>query len=439
MASEETLVPAAAMAAPPAPAPAAPSSAFTLSDLESHGLREKIVDWILDEPQWLLALFRRFWPIPKFPGKQAMATRYDDVQEVMRRDREFEVPWGDRVQLINGGPNFLLGMPAGEDYRQILKHIMAAFRREDVEKIVTPLATRFASEIVEGSGGHFDAIEDLIARVPVRVVEEYYGVKIVANDPARDRAEFAHWCLAASAFTFGNPDDKAGYRRAAVAAGERLRPLIDASIAAAKATPGGDTILARLVAEQPKSGLSDLVLRSYIIGMIMGFVPTDRMAAGKALEQLLRRPDFLARAQAAARAGDDDLLRRCIREAMRFKPIFIGPQRKCVADCTLAEGTPRATRIRRGTKMLPSTQSAMFDERRVKDPYDFNPDRAAADYMLFGHALHWCVGAFIAEAQITQTLKPLLARPGLRRARGSAGKLTLIGGFPHHLWVEFDR
>jgi len=439
MSNEQTLVPAQAMAAPPAPAQAAAPSNFTLGDLETPGLRAKITDWILDEPQWLLALFRRFWPIAKFPGKQALATRYDDVQEVLRRDREFAVPWGDRVRLINGGPNFLLGMSAGDDYRRILGHIMAVFRREDIDRVVTPCSADVATKIVEASGGRFDAIEGLIARVPVRVCEEYYGVRIVTRDAERDRTDFAHWCLAISAFTFGNPDDKAGYRRAAEAAGERVRPLIDASIAAAKAAPAGDTILARLVAEQPKTGVSDIELRSYIIGMIMGFVPTNRMAAGKALEQLFRRPDFLARCQEAARAGDDDLLRRCLREAMRFKPIFIGPQRICVEDCTLAEGTPRATRIRRGTRMLPSTQSAMFDERRVKNPYDFDPGRAAADYMLFGHGLHWCVGAFIAEAQITQTLKALLVRKGLRRAPGKEGRMQWIGGFPHHLWVEFDR
>src|SRR5262249_40822426 len=157
------------------------------------------------------------------------------------------------------------------------------------------------------------------------------------------------------------------------------------------------------------------------------------LAAGKALEQMLRRPDFLACCQAAARAGDDDLLRRCIRETMRFKPIFPGPQRICLEDCILAEGTGHARRICKDTPVLPMTQSAMFDARRVENPYDFDPERPASDYMLFGHALHWCVGAFIAEAQILYTLKALLVRPGLRRMRGKAGQMEWFGTFPGHL------
>jgi len=423
-----------------APPPVQPMDPFDLDDLSPKSFRERLLMQIFDEPQWLMCLLRRFKPIATL-GKTVMVTRYDDVQEVLRRDKVFGVPFGPRVALMNGGPNFLLGMPASQQYWHIQREIMSVFRREDVAQIVAPLSARFANEIVEASGGRLDAIESLISRIPTLICEHYYGVEIAGADPERDRVEFVHWSLAMSSFTFGNPNDSPFLRRAALAAAQRVRPIIDRSIAAAKNAAGRDDIIARLVGLQKAGapGLSDLVIRSYIIGMITGFVPTDTLAAGKALEQMLRRPDILARCQAAARAGDDELLRRCIRETMRFKPIFPGPQRVCLEDCIIAEGTGHAKRIKKGTPVLPMTQSAMFDERRVNNPYEFDPDRPAADYMLFGHGLHWCIGAFIAEAQITQTLKALLVRPGLRRAPGEEGQLKWFGTFPGHLWVEFDR
>src|SRR5262249_23151455 len=132
-------------------------------------------------------------------------------------------------------------------------------------------------------------------------------------------------------------------------------------------------------------------------------------------------------------------LKRCIFEAMRFKPIWLGPFRDCVENYTLACGTARAKRIRKGCKVLACTQSAMFDERRVEKPKAFDAGRALAQYLQFGFALHWCVGAFIAEAQITQTLKPLLRRAGLRRAARGAGRVKWLGPYPEHLWVEFER
>jgi cytochrome P450 len=87
--------------------------------------------------------------------------------------------------------------------------------------------------------------------------------------------------------------------------------------------------------------------------------------------------------------------------------------------------------------LIAGTQSAMFDGRRVPHPTRFDPDRPPSAYMLFGHGLHWCAGAAIAEAQITQTLKALLVRDGLRRAPGRAGRLARLGPFPQHLVVRF--
>ena len=186
------------------------------------------------------------------------------------------------------------------------------------------------------------------------------------------------------------------------------------------------------------AGLTDEIIRCYLIGMISGFVPTNTMAAGHILEMLLRRPDFMTAAQAAARSGDDDLLERCLFEAMRFMPLNPGPFRACARDYVLAKGTSRATLVKAGSKLLASTQSAMFDNQFVERPNDFNPGRSPADYILFGWGLHWCVGAFIARAQITQTLKALLLKQNLRRARGADGQLQLLGPFPEHLVVEFD-
>ena len=57
--------------------------------------------------------------------------------------------------------------------------------------------------------------------------------------------------------------------------------------------------------------------------------------------------------------------------------------------------------------------------------------------MVFGFGLHWCIGAFLAAAQITQTFKPLLKKRGLRPVDGPDGKLQRIGLMPQHLTVEF--
>jgi cytochrome P450 len=415
----------------------APTTTFDLNDLRSSSLIEKLTRRLLDDPQWLFGLLRRFCPIFTIPFiNWVIVTRFDDVQEVLGHDWAFPVPFGDKVKELNGGPNFVLGMQADADYWRYQKQVMQAFKLEDITKFVAPMAARFSEDIVARSGGKLDAIQDLITRVPTLICESYYGVPVAAEE----RIDFANWTIAMSTYMFGDPTDKPAYRRAGVAAGDRVRRLITRVIADGKASGvKPNSVLARMIAMQSADGdLTDEAIRTILIGMITGFVPTNTMAAGHMLEMLLRRPEFLAQARAAAIAGDDDLLKRCLFEAMRFMPLNPGPFRKCVQDYTVAEGTSRAKKIRAGTKMLASTQSAMFDERRVKDPYKFDPARPATDYMLFGYGLHWCVGAFIAEAQITQTFKALLVKKGLRRAEGKAGQLQLLGPFPEHLTVEFE-
>lgn len=417
------------------------TSNFDLNDLRSDSVIERLVQWLFDDPQavWVFGLLRRFRPIVREPfSKLTFVTRWDDVREVLAQDDVFVVPFGDKVKELNGGPNFLLGMQADPVYWQYQQQVMRAFRFDDVASIVTPLAAEFAKEIIDRSDGRLDVVQDYITRVPSLICRSYYGIELAPED----MLDFGHWTIAMSTYMFGDPTDKPAYRRVAVAAGDRLRPLVDRSIANAKAAaPGTDTVLNRLIAMQKEGadGLTDDIIRAYLVGMITGFVPTNTMAAGHILEMLLRRPDFMAAARNAALAGDDDLLERCLFEAMRFKPLNPGPFRNCARDYTIAKGTRRARTIRPGMKLLVSTQSAMFDKRQVERPREFNPNRPQSDYMLFGYGLHWCAGAFIARAHITQAFKALLVLKGLRRASGPAGQLRLLGPFPEHLVVEFDR
>jgi cytochrome P450 len=416
------------------PSGAAPGG-FDLNDLQITG-SAKLMLALLGN-QRLFALVRRFWPILTLPfTDMVMVTRYDDVKEVMDNDAVFPVPWGDKVKALDGGPNFVLGMQENAQYRLYQKQLMRVFTRDDIGTIVAPMAARFATEIIDGSGGRLDAMEHLITRVPTLICEHYFGVPIAPEQ----ETDFGHWTIAMSTFMFGDPTNSPALRRAALAGGDLVRPIVERAIAAAKTNPTPGTVLARMIDLQRggDGSFTDEDIRTVLIGMISGFVPTNTMAAGNMLEMLFERPDFMGPTRAAAIAGDDDRLWRCLCEAMRFRPLNPGPFRVCVKDYTIAEGSLRAKTVRAGTPVLAGSFSAMFDDRVIKDPFKFDPDRPTTDYFLFGSGLHWCVGYFIAAAQVTQTLKPLLAKKGLRRAKGKDGQLQLLGAFPLHLIVEFD-
>ncbi len=412
----------------------------TVPELKTQGLVGRIAQWLLvdNDPQWLFGLIRDVWPVPR--GGWAFISRYDDVQEALLQDKVFEVPFGENVTTLNGGVNFLLGMSDGPDYRRFQHEVMGAFTLDDVAASVAPQARLYTEQCIEAAhGSAFDAIEGMITRVPIMISSDYYGLEI----PETLWLDFGRWSIIMSTFLFGNPTNDPALRASALPAGRNVRELFEQRLEQAIATGDRKGVLGKLIAAKIKDGASpdeDKRARqeivAYMIGMVTGFVPTNTMAAGHMLEVLLSNPEMMTRTRAAALADDDDLLKRCLFEAMRFKPLNPGPFRICVRDYIVGEGTAYATPIRAGTKVLVSTQSAMFDERRVAHPTAFDPDRPRSDYMLFGRGLHWCIGAYIAEAQIMQMFKTLLKRGLPKRAEGKRGKLTRLGPFPQHLFIE---
>ncbi|MCC8400493.1 cytochrome P450 [Paraburkholderia sp. MMS20-SJTN17] len=381
--------------------------------------------------QIVLRLGRTLMPISSFFGR-ATVLLHDDVEEVLTRNDIFVVPFGVEMARLNGGATesgtpFILGMDNKPAHDNQLRTVMAAFRYSDAE-CVAKIAARHAQTVIEGSKGRLEAISQLITRIPLQICIEYLGVEIP------DRVAFTNAVIVLSGHLFGKPpierqplvDDMAAI----------VRNVVEEAIGKERAYPSGDrTVIGRLVAK----GVDADHVRAILMGLIVGFVPTNTLAGGNILEMLLSRQGFFEATRAAALAGDDILLSCCLFEALRFMPINSGPYRRCSVDYTLAEGTLRARRIRKDTWVLACTESAMFDGRKVERPFDFIPGRAASDYMQFGFGMHWCVGAFIARAQLVNTFKPLLLRRDLRRANGPEGQMKRRAGstFPESLVVQF--
>ncbi|WP_298301858.1 cytochrome P450 [uncultured Erythrobacter sp.] len=401
--------------------------------LQSDGFVSRFTSYLFRHPLAVFKFLRRWWPIPNLFGWAAI-TRFDDVAEAMQNDKAVATPFGPKMKDLAAGPNFVLGMADSDEYQAMHHEIMRVYPPEDNDAIIAPFSYQEAHRLVNEGEGKIDGIGGLLTLIPILICEKYYGLRV------EDKAGFARWTIAMSSYMFGDPANDPKIKEAAFAAAALVRPIVDEAIDRAQAGPTEDTIIARFVQRQKEApeAMPDNVLRAIMLGMITGFVPTNTMASGHVLELLLSNPDWMRQARAAAIADDDDLLAGCLFEAMRFWPINPGPFRVAGEDFVIAEGTRREKLITKGTNMIVSTQSAMHDPRRVEDPGTFNPHREQTNSMLLGFGLHWCIGAPLARAQITQTFKALLKRDNVRRAPGKEGKMTKLGPFPENLWVLYD-
>jgi cytochrome P450 len=430
-----------------------------VSQLRRRNLLGELALWVLSN-RTILGWLRKWKPFFRLGGI-TYAVRAEHVREILSRDQIFNVE-GDRIERANGaghrarGSNFLLGMQAAPErkrggcpmqahaarqgldakpaadlsYYEYQTLVMRHFPLEDlawVSSIVEREAYAAMSAVEKGS---VDAIRSLIARTALAIVREYYGV------PVHDREDFANVTCAISHWLF-YPEVTDKFDDLGTKASARLNAQIDAAIAVAKRTSERRTIVQRLVAD---GAITEETARTIVFGMIMGFVSTNTMAGGHILEVLLDHPDYLEHTRAAATSArrDDERLRRCLFEAIRFKPLVREPLRLCVEPYTVGEGTRSQRRFKPKDRIITLTRSAMMDETFVKSPNDYNPDRSAHESIVFGHGLHRCIGAPIAEVHLVQTFRVLLQRANLRRARGPEGVMKNLGPFPERLIVTFD-
>jgi len=291
-----------------------------------------------------------------------------------------------------------------------------------------------AEAIVAAAPGRIEVVDTLVRRVTFSVLADYFGV------PEPKGGDLRVWGTRLFEFQFADPKGDPVLRADVDQIAPALRAHIDAEIVSRKATPGRDDVLTRCLALQKKGvpGFSDVEIRTNLMGFIVGGPPQPPMVVPQAMEQLLRRPDALAGAQAAARAGDDDLLWGYVQEAMRFDPLAPGLPRNVLVDGVIARGTSHETPVKAGDTVLAAFASAMMDPRRVTEPSRFDPHRPASDYIHFGYDLHQCFGRHINRATLHLMLKPLLKRANLRRAPGGAGRLVKNGPFAESLTVVFN-
>ncbi|MEW1845093.1 cytochrome P450, partial [Nonomuraea angiospora] len=131
-----------------------------------------------------------------------------------------------------------------------------------------------------------------------------------------------------------------------------------------------------------------------------------------------------------------DLVANAAEECMRIDGASLGSFRYAVTDILLHGVT-----IPAGALVLLSTDSAAHDESVFPEPERFLIDRPnAAEHLVFGYGIHFCVGAALGRLQLRTALDVLGRRlPGLRLVPGApvARRRSIVGRGLTSLAVEW--
>lgn len=407
------------------------------------------------------AVFRAVWPVARI-GRLVIVSRYEDACKVLTDSERFPTPFGPEMHTVTDGVIFGLGLDGEPHARQ----------RKIMENVVLPGdATRilqrtryFTEALIDGSGGRIDALRDLCGRVFTETCSEYFALDLDEPNGFLDRS------MATSTMIFADPMGTEKVRRLALNGAVRVRYLIDQAIAAAqnrlsKGKDRKDAVIDRLVAHERNFGtaVSPEEIRSIVIGIMTGMVPTTTLAAGKILEELQRR-GLLARAVEHARGAEESrtkagaaneykrhrqALYDMLFEALRLNPALSPGMFRHAPKATILRGT----QIPAGSLIMVSGLSALRDSSQFEEPGEFKPGRPWGSLpgvlpagspplqgpmtLMFGGGAHGCLAAYLAMEQITEIFQILFAQDGIRFSTRAVGRLSYLGIFPRRLDMEF--
>ena len=175
----------------------------------------------------------------------------------------------------------------------------------------------------------------------------------------------------------------------------------DALLEARRVQEPADDLLSRMVHSEAMGNLTALEKIANIALLIVGGNDTTRNSMSGLIEALHRFPE----ARAALKA-DRSLITNASQEIVRWQSPVSHMRRTLTKDAELG-----GQGLKAGEKIVLWYISANRDEKVFADAERFDPARDnARRHIGFGHGIHRCVGARLAEIQLDTVLEELLNR-----------------------------
>ena len=402
--------------------------------------------WIDNEPLPFFKELREKRPILVTP-KCTLVACFDDVTEVLNMPLIFTA-----ALYVPKMSNGLYLMAHDDDALHTReKSLMQAILNRDDLPRVRAMVAKIGKDLLDAANGQIEAIDNFCRMVPATLVQTYFGLTGVDR---KDLIEWSYWNQAD--LFYNQPFDiisdekrkqitdrhaeagskltryiaelilrrllavKAEQARNVLLSGWYLARMLARRLLGKKDEPLADDIVTRMVRSSYPTAMDFDIKRLGINagGLLIGAIETTSQAVAQIIEYLLNHPEWLAKAQVAARRDNPAEFDAIVWEALRFVPISPYLFRQTAQEYTVAKGTDHATTIKVGTYVLSLTQSAMFDRKAFGNPDEFIPGRNWYHYFHFGFGSHECLGRYVGMVMIPEMVRQVLLRPNVKALSG---------------------
>lgn len=191
-----------------------------------------------------------------------------------------------------------------------------------------------------------------------------------------------------------------------------------------------DDVLSLLLRARDEDGtpLTDEELRDELTTMLAAGHETTATGLAFSFDLLLRRPPALARVREAVAANDDVYLDATAKESLRLRPVIDAAERTLTQPRTVAGWDLPA-----GTKVYPAIALVHHRPDLYPEPDAFRPERfldgqvESYAWLPFGGGIRRCIGAALAQAEMAEVLRVVLARAELAPDRPAEDEVVLRG------------
>ncbi|WP_327299449.1 MULTISPECIES: cytochrome P450 [unclassified Streptomyces] len=338
-------------------------------------------------------------------------TRYDDVATVYKDGRLFSSERGNVLDtLLAGGDSAggrMLAVTDGAHHTALRSVLNKHFTPRALEVIVDSLRTatwKLIEDAVAKGEGDFAA--DVAANIPLAAICDLLGV------PQSDRAHILSLTPSALASSDGAPTEEGTW-----SAKNELLLYFSELAASRRAKPYDDVVSLLVTSEVGERPLSheEIIFNCYSI--IMGGNETTRFAMIGGLLELMRNPE-----QWQALKSGQVSLETAIEEILRYTTPSLHSGRTSTEDCFLG-----GEFIEAGDIVTVWNASANRDERQFPDPDRFDLARTPNKHLTFAYGPHFCIGAYLARAELNAVFGGL---------RAMAADMWLTGE-PRRIYANF--
>jgi cytochrome P450 len=292
---------------------------------------------------------------------------------------------------------------SGPDHARLRRLVSAAFTPRQVERL-RPRLRGYLADLWEGiaAAGGCEVVTALARPLPSMAIAELLGVP-------GDDALLARWSASLQAVF----DMDMTARRAEIeAAYEEVRDYVLELVDKRRLQPGEDLLSALVHHEQDGDRLTDDEIVTLAASVIAGGTDTTESQLAHALRLFADQPE-----QWETLGRDPALAEQATQEVLRFEPIVPFTARLVREELELS-----GIVFPVGTVLFVCAATANRDPQTYADPgrFDILADRGGAPILSFGFGEHFCAGAHLAKAEMTEALAFLAPRMRDLRPAGEA-------------------